>query len=94
MGDIKEEVSITKMMYGWSKYGGPRHGLVKKNIKGTWACQACAQQQTEEMPRYMYEFAPQEYVRVCGMCHFIGFHLGIQRVQELIPIVRPKKDVF
>lgn len=94
MGNMKKEVSITRMMYGWSKHGGPRHGLVKKEPKGPWACQACAQQQSKVMPRYMYEFAPQEYVRVCGMCHFIASHLGITRFQDLIPIVRPKKGNF
>ena len=61
-------VSITKMMYGWSKYGGPRYGLIKG--EKDWFCQACGSKQAKELGQYMIPInnSNREFARVCGIC--------------------------
>ena len=66
---IVEEISITKKMYGWTKHGGARHGLVKTN-PNIWYCQCCGQEQTKTLASYMYEVYPREYLRLCSRCWF------------------------
>lgn len=61
------EVKITKKMYGWSKYGGARKGLVKEMLD-QWNCQCCGELQTSGLSAYMYEIFPLEYVRLCSKC--------------------------
>ena len=64
---IIEEISITKKMYGWSKHGGARHGLVKTD-DSIWYCQCCGNEQAREMPGYMHGINDREYLRICAQC--------------------------
>lgn len=67
MGD-RVTVSITKQMYGWSKYGGPRYGILKESKD--WFCQACGKKQVKEMAQYMLPIDGfhRDFVRICGIC--------------------------
>jgi len=60
-------ISITKQMYGWSKYGGARKGIVKESLD-TWYCQVCGEEQTKGLPAYMYHIGDRDYIRVCSKC--------------------------
>lgn len=67
--DKGERIVITQKMYGWSKHGGVRHGLVKEELD-VWACQICAERQTRDMPSYMISMDEdqREFIRVCSKC--------------------------
>jgi len=74
---IEEEITITKAMYGWTKYGGNNHGLVKEG--GRWYCQACGLEQPDEFPAYMMcvdHDSYRSFIRLCGNCE----HLVKQRM--------------
>lgn len=60
-------IVITKLMYGWSKYGGGNKGLVKEMLD-EWYCQACSELQRKELPSYMVLSATREFMRVCSRC--------------------------
>ena len=60
-------ISITKQMYGWSKYGGARKGIVKESLD-TWYCQCCGEEQTIGLPAYMQHLGDRDYIRLCSKC--------------------------
>lgn len=82
-----EEISIGKMKYGWSKWGGPMYGLVKD--EQDWFCQACSKPQPKEMPNYMLPIdrSGREFVRICSICKHIQLQNKISYYQ-LIQLVR------
>jgi len=93
---IKEQiiktVSITKMMYGWTKYGGRNYGIVKHG--GGWFCQACGEKQPKEAPAYMFcmdngKF--REFVRLCSCCENVVKVKKVVNFQKLKEIVEKKE---
>lgn len=85
MGDV----TISKMKYGWSKYGGARHGLVKQG--GVWYCQSCGEEQPDELAAYMMcvdngDF--REFIRLCYPCENTVKKLDIQIFEELKRLVK------
>lgn len=96
---VRTEVSMTKLMYGWSKYGGANHGLVKKNKLNEenqpgWTCQACGEEQHVDLPSYLIEFAPREFVRICSCCCAVTIAKDIRNLFDLLPHVRPEKKPY
>lgn len=87
-------VKLTKMISGsWTKYGGARHGVLKKKKIDAWGerrwnCQACGEELPSEIPAYMLEFAPLEYVRICPPCNAEALRRRIETLHELIRYVR------
>jgi len=69
MGNLTSlaSLSITKQMYGWSKWGGPRKGIVKETLD-TWYCQVCGEEQTKDLPAYMFHIGDRDYIRLCSKC--------------------------
>lgn len=67
--DRGETLVITQKMYGWSKYGGARHGLVKEDLE-VWVCQICSDRQTRDLPSWMISMDEdqREFIRVCSTC--------------------------
>jgi len=91
---IIETISITKMMYGWSKYGGKNYGVVKHN--GGWFCQTCGAEQPKSVPSYMFctdNGGFREFVRLCSCCENLVKEKKIKNYQELKEIVR-KREVW
>lgn len=84
-------VKITAKMYGWSKYGGGRHGLVKETLD-EWYCQCCGQQQTKSLPNYMFDYDGdmRDFIRVCSKCKYEAMRLKIRKVSELFDKMRKK----
>lgn len=82
-------VVITKMMYGWSKYGGGNHGLVKDQNE-IWYCQCCRVKCTREMPAYMFAFddSNREFVRLCSTCSHLTKVADIHSYKDLVFAVR------
>ena len=58
---------ITKEMYGWTKYGGGKHGLVREQLK-TWYCQICGEEQTQDLSSYMVNLGDRNFLRICSKC--------------------------
>lgn len=92
MNDLPEEVrkSLNKAKYGWTKWGGPNYGLVQKNLTEFWYCQACKEEQTMDLPPYMFEFPEREYIRICSKCHHLRLENNIKPCQyrQLLNLVR------
>ena len=81
------KITITKKMYGWSKYGGARKGLAKE-VLPEWACQLCSTRHSREMPSY---FVPEtnecrEYYRVCSACKNKLLRLNIPTFEEALAL--------
>lgn len=76
-------------MYGWSKYGGARHGLVKGEA-GIWYCQCCKAKCTKGMPQYMFPLdnTLREFVRLCSICSHLAKTADIHSYSDLISAVR------
>lgn len=78
----------TRMMYGWSKHGGPNQALVKQS--GDWCCQCCGQQQTEELNAYMFEMdlGMREFFRICAKCKKVALEHNVHNFFKLIDHAR------
>jgi len=90
-------VKVTRMMYGWSKYGGARHGLVKHN--GEWTCQICGETFPSEIPAYMFCWDIEnlrEFLRICGMCEnkYKKNKEMVKSVDDLIKLCRKPKGII
>lgn len=86
---IEDRVSgLTKKAYGWSKWGGANHGLVKKQKTEEWSCQACGETAGSEMPSYMFEFIPDEFIRICSNCQALKNIRNIKTMPDLLAHVR------
>ena len=92
---IKERISGIngKKVYSWSKYGGANLGLVQENITQEWACQACGDIQTSDLPAYMFEFVENEFIRICSICQSKKLEEHIKDFQELLRCVRIPKGI-
>ena len=78
-------VSITHRMYGWTKYGGAREGLVKEDLD-IWYCQICGEKEVRVLPCYMFPMddSEREYVRVCTRCKAKSIIQKITKLEDLL----------
>lgn len=76
-------------MYGWSKWGGARHGLVKEELD-EWYCQACKEKQTRSLPNYMFDYFgdKRDYIRICSKCKNKVVKENIEYVRDLFQKIR------
>lgn len=81
---------INKMKYGWSKYGGPSKGLVKKQLD-YWSCQSCGDQLTIGLPVFMFPFDGKDFLRICSDCQNIALVYDISVFASLSFLVRTCK---
>lgn len=85
--EVKNKVN--KERYGWSKWGGGIHGLIKGDSE--WVCQACGLKQPSQMPAFMIPFDQKgfsrEYARICGICKHLQ-ELRTLTFRKLITLVR------
>jgi hypothetical protein len=85
---------VTRMKYGWSKWGGRTDGILKKQFD-EWFCQACGSKQPKELPAYMFPIdeTKRDFWRICSNCQNITISRTIVHFFELTSIVR-KKSIF
>lgn len=79
---MQEIISISKMKYGWSRYGGPNHGLVKEELP-EWYCQGCGKLQAKGLPSYMLpmmDLRDRDFVRVCSQCENLLWETKTKRI--------------
>lgn len=87
------EIKVTtKMMYGWSKYGGARMGMVRKETVWSkdWCCQVCGKTQIRDLPHYMIPFkdSDREYIQICSTCKHIAMEKGAEDHEAVMIAVR------
>lgn len=82
------ENSITKQMYGWSKWGGVRVGLVTEELD-IWHCQVCSDPQVKDMPQYFILLEPgsDERIRICSSCKKESLRRGLFYFADLKKII-------
>jgi len=83
-----DKQDFTKAMYSWTKWGGGNRGLYHGALQDEWTCQACGQKQVKELPPYMFEFVPREYLSICAICQFTTTKFKITIFYELVELVR------
>jgi hypothetical protein len=94
MAEKSDCKAFNQMRYGWSKFGGGFFGLVKN--EGIWICQACGEEQTDDLPQYYIAMdkSEREFVRICSICKHVQlkYKLGRYNYTRIIQIVR--KDLI
>lgn len=82
-------ITITKKLYGWTKYGGPNMSISTLIEDQKWFCQACQDEQEKDLPRYlipMDEFN-RDFAKVCSKCKHLANKKNIDRYPKLRQLV-------
>lgn len=58
---------IYRSRYTWTSYSKTSPKLETKKKK-TWHCQICGKEIPSELPGYLFEAFPEEYIRLCSDC--------------------------
>jgi len=87
--DKGEAIVITQKMYGWSKYGGARHGTAKEELD-EWFCQVCGDRQVKVLPNWLFAMdgGKRDWVRICSKCKNKAIQNETETFAELIDIAR------
>lgn len=82
-------LSITNMMYGWTKWGGGRMGMAKEELD-EWYCQVCREKQTRDLPSYMIPLDAdrRDWARVCSFCKAKANTCRVELYWELVEVVK------
>lgn len=82
-------ISITQKMYGWTKWGGAREGILKEDLD-VWYCQSCGQAQLKELPSYMIptDETGRDFARICSVCKANTIRNRILILRELLDSCR------
>ena len=84
----KPTLSLNMLKYGWSKYGGANHGLVKEELD-EWYCQCCGKKQTKILPSYMINLDDErEFYRICSNCKNVALNKKVANIKALIRVIR------
>lgn len=83
-------LTITKIMYGWSKWGGANNGVATLMGNDEWYCQACQQQQTKNLPSYMFPLDAfnRDYAKICARCKNVSVKKQIENYFKLRAYMR------
>lgn len=79
------QIRINKIYYSWSKYGKKAK---KTKHRDSWSCQACGKKMPSQLPGYLFEAFPREYIRICSDCQFLAAKEKITIFSDLIKKVR------
>lgn len=71
----------------WTKWGGGRIGLIHSQAQDTWFCQACAEEQPQELPGFLLEAPSGDFVKICAKCFSKARKIHYSYI-EIIKIVR------
>lgn len=87
MGNL-DQISITKVQKGWTRYGGARNGYSVRNINESWYCQGCGYEQPASLSPYIFPFDEGDVLRVCLRCHHKVLVDNINNFERLIQNIR------
>lgn len=87
--DSRVTISITHKMYGWSKWGGAREGMLKEDLD-EWYCQSCGEKQIKVLPCYMFpvDELGRDFVRVCTICKAKSLIKHLNHWDDLLKLLR------
>lgn len=86
----KKVLIINKFKYSWTKYGGRRHGLIKKKLD-YWNCQSCGEEHSRDLPSYLFPFGEVDWVKICSNCDNIAFKHDLSVFVSLTALARTCK---
>lgn len=89
MNNSFPSISITKMMYGWTKWGGGTYGIAKEDLP-EWFCQICGDKQIRALPSYMFpiDISLRDFVRVCTGCKATAKINKLSFMHQLLKFIR------
>lgn len=91
--EISPEHSPTKLMYGWSKWGGGSKGMVQENTE-TWFCQSCRDEFSNSTPSFMFPIFIREFGKICQTCLDKAILKRIKTVWDLMKIESRDHGIF
>jgi len=90
---ISDHVSPTKLMYGWSKWGGGSKGLLQTN-NDIWFCQACREEFPNAIQSFMFPVFTREFGRICQRCLDKAILKRIKTLWDLMKIEKKDHGIF
>lgn len=79
------QIKVNKIKFSWSKYGKKPKNREKKS---SWNCQTCGKKMPAELPGYMFEAFPGEYIRLCSDCQYLATSRKITLLSDLLKEVK------
>ena len=75
---------LTKMLYGWSKWGGGTKGIAREVLE-EWNCQICGEKQLIDLPQYFFplDSTMRDFIRICASCRSEIKKTGITNFVDL-----------
>lgn len=85
--------SFTKMLYGWSKWGGRFCGIAREFLE-VWSCQICGEKQLFCLPQYFLPIDEdmREFIRICAGCFYDVKKAGVGNYNELLESLEDFKE--
>lgn len=90
---ISSEHDPTKLMYGWTKWGGGRKGMVQEK-NPVWFCQSCRKEFPEEVTSFMFPIYNREFGRICQSCLDSAILYKIQSLWDLMKVFKKDHGIF
>lgn len=91
--EISDGQTPTKLMYGWSKWGGASKGMVQgKNPY--WYCQSCRNEFPEEIESFMFPIFDREFGRMCQGCLDEAILKRIKNLWQMMEMHKVKHGIF
>lgn len=91
--EISDGQSPTKLMYGWSKWGGASKGMIQEHTD-TWYCQSCRREFPDTIDSFMFPIFDREFGRVCQSCLDRAILMKIRSLWDLMTLNKPDHGMF
>ena len=91
--EISAEHSPTRLMYGWSKYGGASKGMVQER-NDIWYCQSCRMEKKLSDTAFMFPIFNREFGRICQECLDLAIEKRMKSLWDLARVFRRGNGLF
>lgn len=91
--EITSEHTPTRLMYGWSKYGGASKGMVQEKTD-TWYCQSCRTEKSISDISFMFPIFDREFGRICQDCLDVAIQKRLRSLWDIAKIFRRGNGLF
>jgi hypothetical protein len=91
--EISAEHEPTKLMYGWSKWGGASKGMVQ-GLNNVWYCQSCRKESPISEASFMFPIFDREFGRICRECLDVAILKKMKSLWELMKLHERGKGLF
>jgi phage FluMu protein Com len=83
----KVKTIVYRAKYSWTKYSATQPKLETPK-KEAWFCQICGKEIPSELPGYLFEAFPGEFIRLCSDCQNFATNNKQFGIEKLIKQVR------